>query len=349
MLARRDFLKCGLLLGGTARAASRILPAYSPRAIGLVRESLVIDMLGLVTTDWAKLDRWQREAGAFTGADFRKLKESGITVFHPAVELGAPLPFEANRAWAVNWNAFIGRYADDFLRVDGPEDLARAKSGGKIGIILGLQNSDHFRTLDDVAFFYGLGQRVSQLTYNAQNAIGAGCGVARDCGLTGYGASVVDQMNRLGMAVDISHTGDRTSLDAIAASKKPVLITHSNCRALNPQQRRCKPDEIIRKMAAGGGVMGITAIRSFVGGRQPAIADVLDHFDHVAKIAGIEHVGVGSDNGLDVRGRMDVDGLGHSQRVFDLTEGLVRRGYTDTHIRAILGGNFQRALAEIWT
>ena len=85
-------------------------------------------------------------------------------------------------------------------------------------------------------------------------------------------------MNRIGMAVDIWHTGDRTSLDAIRLSKKPVLITHSNCRALNPH-RRCKPDDIIRAMAARGGVMGITAIRSFVGGRERVtIEDVLDHF-----------------------------------------------------------------------
>jgi membrane dipeptidase len=304
-----------------------------------VRESLVIDMLGLVTLDWAKLNRWQREAGAFKPDDFREFQASGITVFHPAVELGAPHPFDASRDWAVNWNAFIGRYPDDFLRVDRPQDFARAKTGGRIGIVLGLQNSDHFRTLDDVAFFYRLGQRVSQLTYNSQNSLGAGCEVARDCGLSDYGARVVETMNRLGMAVDISHSGDRTSLDAIAASKKPVLITHSNCRTLNPRQRRCKPDDVIRKMAAGGGVMGITAIRTFVGGRQPTIADV---------VGGLEHVGVGSDNDLDGRGHLDIGSLGHPRRIFDLTEGLIRRGYTDRHIQAILGGNFQRALSEIW-
>ena len=351
MWKRRDFLKCGLLAGVTVSAARR---AYSARTVDLVRESVVIDMLGLLTLDWAKLDRWQREAGAFDSGAFQKLSESGVTVFHPAVDLHAPRPFEAIRDWAVNWNAFIGRYPDDFLRVDGPADFAHAKSGGKAGIILGLQNSDHFRTVEDVAFFYGLGQRVSQLTYNSQNSIGAGCGVAHDSGLTDYGAQVVGEMNRIGMAVDISHTGDRTSLDAIHLSKKPVLITHSNCRALNPH-RRCKPDDIIRAMAAGGGVMGITSIRSFVGGRERAtIEDVLDHFGHVAKIAGIEHVGVGSDNDVDGGdgGRparhIDIAGLDGPQRIFNLTEGLMRRGYSNRDIRLILGGNFQRALSEIW-
>ena len=348
---RRDFLKVL-----SAAPLLKLGGEYSRRTVDLVRESVVIDMLGLLTLDWAKLDRWWRQAGAFDSGAFRKIEGSGITVFHPAVDLNTPRPFETIRDWALDWNAFIARYPGDFLRVDGPEDFARAKNAGKAGIILGLQNSEHFRTVADVGFFYGLGQRVSQLTYNAQNAIGAGCAVERDPGLTTYGARVVEEMNRIGMAVDISHTGDQTSLDAIALSKKPVLITHSNCRALNPRHRRCKPDDMIRAVAARGGVMGITSIRSFVGGRdRVTIEDVLDHFDHVARIAGIEHVGVGSDNDVDGGAggrsprRLDVAGLDGPQRIFNLTEGLVRRGYTDRDIRLILGGNFQRALADIWT
>ncbi len=348
---RRDFLKC-------LSAAPLLKPGreYSPRTFDLVRDSIVIDMLGLLTLDWAKLDRWWRQDGAFDSRAFRKIEGSGITVFHPAVDLNTPRPFETISDWALHWNAFIARYPGDFLGVDGPEDFLRAKSAGKAGIILGLQNSEHFRTVADIAFFYGLGQRVSQLTYNGRNSIGSGCAMEGDPGLTAYGARVVEEMNRIGMAVDISHTGDQTSLDAIALSKKPVLITHSNCRALNPRHRRCKPDDIIRAVAARGGVMGITSIRSFVGGRdRVTIEDVLDHFDHVAKIVGIEHVGVGSDNDVDggeggrPPRRLDVAGLDGPLRIFNLTEGLVRRGYTDRDIRLILGGNFQRVLAEIWT
>jgi membrane dipeptidase len=207
-----------------------------------------------------------------------------------------------------------------------------------------------------VGCFCHQGQRVSQLTYNAANRIGCGCTARRDGGLTDYGAQVVGAMNAAGMAVDISHCGDRTSLDAIRTSKTPVLITHANSRSLNPHSRRCKPDQVIREMAARGGVMGITSIRAFVCGNGLAtLEDVLDHFDHVARIAGIEHLGVGSDNDLDGRDhgrvglRMDIAGLDHPRRMFDLTEGLVRRGYSDRHIRAILGGNFERVLDEIWS
>jgi membrane dipeptidase len=366
MVNRRDFLKKSALLGGAALAApminrgqfaafARSRTQYSARTIDLIRESLVIDMLGLVTLDWSKLERWQIEPGAFKTADFQKLRNSGITVFHPAVDLNAPDPYSAIREWMRDWNVFLDNYPADFIRISHAADLGRAKREGKIGIVLGLQNSDHFRSVEDIEFFYGLGQRVSQLTYNSENTIGAGCAVAHDPGLTPYGAKVIEAMNRLGMAVDVSHSGDCTTLDAINASKKPVLITHSNCRALNPRHPRCKPDDTIRRMAARGGVMGVTAIRGFVRSQEPTtIEDVLDHFDHVAQIAGIEHLGVGSDNDLDGRDRnrayhnMDIGGLDHPQRIYDLTDGLVRRGYTNRHIQAVLGGNFQRALAEIW-
>jgi membrane dipeptidase len=290
-----------------------------------------------------------------TAADLGKLRNSGITVFHPAVELNASDPYPASRRWLNDWTAFIQHHADVFLRVDRTQDLDRAKAEGKIGILLGLQNSEHFRSLGDIWMFYDLGQRVSQLTYNSRNLIGNGCVEQTDEGLTEYGAAVVATMNRVGMAIDVSHSGDRTTQDAIEASRKPVLISHANCRALVPYHPRCKSDEVIRKMASRGSVMGITGIRGFVRGRGPTTVEhALDHFDHVARLVGVEHVGVGSDNDLDGRDsrsrtvRFDINGLNHPRRMFDLTEGLVRRKYSDSDIELILGGNFRRVLREIW-
>jgi membrane dipeptidase len=156
-------------------------------------------------------------------------------------------------------------------------------------------------------------------------------------------------MNSIGMAIDVSHCGQRTSLDAISSSKKPVLITHANCRALAPGVARCKPDEVIRAAARGGGVLGITAVRRFVRTKDPVtIEDVLDHFDHAVRLVGVEHVGVGSDFDLDAHPAYDIPGLNHSNRIYELTEGLLRRGYTNAHLSLILGGNFQRALQQIW-
>jgi membrane dipeptidase len=158
------------------------------------------------------------------------------------------------------------------------------------------------------------------------------------------------------MVVDVSHCSDRTTLQAVEVSRQPVLVTHSNCRALVAHPR-CKSDAVIRQVAARGGVMGITVIPAFVKQGQPAhVDDVLAHFDHVTRLVGVEHVGLGSDADLDAidprtnrtRPRYVVRGLRHARRTFDITEGLLRRGYRDQQIELILGGNFRRALNEIW-
>jgi membrane dipeptidase len=173
------------------------------------------------------------------------------------------------------------------------------------------------------------------------------------------------------MAVDVSHCGDRTTLDAFEVSRRPVLITHSNCRVLANGHPRDKSDEAILAMGKSGGVMGITGVRMFVRDKEPTtIEHALDHFDHVAKLVGPEHLGVGSDIDLDgyddmppemnkqlragykgsygFREKIDIEGIDHPKRMFDLTEGLIRRKYTDAQIEGILGGNFVRVLTGIW-
>jgi membrane dipeptidase len=367
-LNRRTFLRAGALAGAGVLAGPLInrgrfrlfaddRSACSARAVELVGRSIVIDMLGLLTLDWPKLCSWQRAPQAFGPADLQKLQGSGIRVFHPAVEPNDPRPYEASRDCIAGWNRLLATRSDCFLRIDSARDLERTRDEGRIGILLGFQNSDHFRTVDDVAGFHALGQRLSQLTYNGRNRLGCGCRESRDTGLSEYGAQIVAAMNRVGMAVDVAHCSDRTCLDAFAASRKPVLITHSNCRAL-ADHPRCKSDAVIKAMAVRGGVMGITAVAAFVSPRRPAtLDDVLNHFDRVARLVGVEHVGLGSDLDLDaldpqtgrVRARYDVRGLTPARRVFDLTEGLIRRGYTDGAIELILGGNFRRALTEIWS
>ena len=306
-------------------------------------------MLGLLTLNWPLLGRWHQNPDTFTDADFRKIRSSGIDVFHPAVALGTGQLYDATRTLFDKWNRLITRHPEYFVRVDGPNDLPRARQEGKIGIILGMQDANHLRSVDDVDAFYRMGQRLTQLTYNSANRLGDGCQVSRDRGLTAFGMEVVARMNSVGMAIDVSHCGERTSLDAIALSKKPVLITHSNCRALAPGVSRCKSDEVIRAAARNGGVLGITAVRRFVRAKDPVtIEDVLDHFDYAVRLVGVEHVGVGSDFDLDAHPSYDIPGLNQSNRIYQLTEGLLRRGYTGPHISLMLGGNFQRALRQIW-
>ncbi len=344
---------------------------YSARAIDLVTQSTVIDMLCVMTLDFPKQDKWMIDPKSFTAADIQPFKESGINVIHPAIGMGGPNAYENALKFFASWNAFIANNDAHFIRVDSAGDLDRVKKSGKLGVLLGLQNSDQFRRPDDVDFFRGLGQRVSQLTYNSRNLIGNGSTERRDEGISDFGIAIVERMNKVGMAVDVSHCGDRTTLDAFEISKKPVLITHSNVRALVGDHPRCKTDEAIKKVGAAGSVIGITGVRMFVKSDEPTtIEHLLDHYDHVRKLIGPEHLGVGSDIDLygydkmppalnkqlragykgsyGFRDKIDIEGVDHPKRMFDLTEGLIRRKYTDADIRGILGGNFARVLKQIW-
>jgi len=353
-----------MINGGRFAVFAQSKTEYSSRTLDLIRRSTVIDMLGLLTLDFQKLHTWQLDPESFQSSDFQKLRDSGTTVFHPAVgHRGRDIYAESLRDMTL-WNNLVSRHSDYFVRIDGAADLARVKALGKIGILIGEQNSEHFRSVEDVELFYRLGQRVSQLTYRG-NRIGSGAGDQVDGGLSDYGVRIVERMNKMGMAVDVSHCGDRTTLDTFEASQKPVLVTHSNCRALVPNRHRCKTDEVIKKMAVKGGVMGITLIRSFVRAQGPAtIEDALDHIDRVARLSGVEHIGIGTDVDLDGRAKLppeelkarqinpattDLDRINYRKKIHDLTEGLVRRKYTDRNIELILGGNFQRALCQIWT
>jgi membrane dipeptidase len=174
------------------------------------------------------------------------------------------------------------------------------------------------------------------------------------------------------MAVDLGHASDRTKLDACEMSKAPVILSHGNCRALNPDSPRTSTDEAIRTLAKRGGVMGITCIAFMVKGTEPVtVEDVVNHFDHVRDLVGIEHVGIGSDAGVESNDLADpqvlkemlakadpryhvhgthevVAGLEGQKRIYDLTAAFVRRGYTDEHLRLVLGRNWRRVLGEIW-
>lgn len=356
-MRRREFVrKCILSTGaisaapmlnlGRARLYAGSQRSYSVRTIDLVRQSLVIDMLGLLTQDWPKLRRWHQNPDTFGETDFDRLRRSAITMFHPAVDLNAKEPHAAAFKLLQSWNRFIEAQPARLNRINTCSDLTACRQSKQLGIMLGLQNSNHFRDVADVELFYGLGQRTSQLTYNESNRIGSGCLQRKDPGLTEFGDSIVRAMNAAGMMIDVSHAGERTTLDTFEASSQPVLITHSNCRELTDHPR-CKSDVVIRTMAKKGGVIGITSIRTFVSRSGKAtVEDALDHFDHVARLVGPEFAGIGSDTDIEGSG-LDVRGLSHVYRVYELTEGLVRRGYANTDIAGILGGNFHRVMSGI--
>lgn len=363
-----------LLALASAGAAAAILPTplvsaagdTADRARRIVQRSIVIDMLAPLKLDFTP----DAYAHSLSEADLESFRASGITALHNSIGIGGPSAREDSLAFMAAWQGFAARQPDVFVLVDRAEDIERAKAAGRIAVITGLQNAEHFADADDVATFYKIGLRCAQLTYNAQNLLGAGGTERVDGGLTDYGADIVTAMNKCGMLIDVSHCGDRTTLDAIAASSSPIAITHSNCRALN-NHPRLKTDEAIKALAKKGGVMGITGVRNFVRDREPTTVEhMVDHIDHVAKLVGIEHVGIGSDadlNGYDdmpadqlaalrasyktsyaFREKLDTDGYDQPDKMFHLTAALIRRGYSDANITAVLGGNFRRLVGAVW-
>ena len=349
-----------------ARTDTANAAGFSPRAVKVVDRSTMIDMLAPLRMDFETTGY----TAAVTPQEAAMFRESGVTAFHHSVGLGGPTAYEDALSFLAAWQGFAGRNANLFSLVGKASDIDEAKRAGKIAVIMGIQNADQFREAKDVKTFYELGLRCAQLTYNSQNLLGSGSTEREDGGLSDFGADIIKAMNDVGMLVDVSHCGDRTTLDAIDASSKPIAITHSNCRALN-NHPRLKTDEAIKKLAAKGGVMGITEVRMFVRDKDPTTLDhMIDHIDHVVKLVGIDHVGIGSDAGLTgydnmpaeqlkmlrgsykasyaMRDKLDTDGYG-PRRAYVLADALIRRGYSDDNIIAILGGNFRRLLGSIWT
>ena len=375
---RQALTRCAALLAapffnrGRYRLFAQDTHEYSARAVRLVRESLVIDMLNqfLYRADQKdRLHAWLSQPGAFTAADFQRFRDSGIN----AINFGDGADnYQAAIRLFAEWNSFLAQYPDWLLRIGSGADFLKAKTSGRYGIVFGLQTADHFGHVEDVDLFYGLGQRVSQVTYNFHNLIGDGAFEEHDHGISEFGATIIQRMNQVGMAVDCGHAGDRTTLDTFAISKQPVIISHGNCRALNPGHPRCVTDEAIQALAKKGGVLGINFISFMVKDHEPTtVDDVIDHIDHVSRLVGIEHVGIGSDIGIEsndlgdpkvlekilttadpryrVHHREAVAHLDHQKRMYDLTDALIRRQYTDQQIRLILGENWRRVLTLIWT
>ena len=279
------------------------------------------------------------------------------------------------------WHGILNAPGSPWLQIETAADLDRAKAEGKIGMIMGWQNTRPVADeLDRLHFFRRLGLRIMQLTYNFRNALGDGCLEPEEAGLTLLGRDAVRIMNQLGIAIDLSHVGERTMRDAIEASEQPVLITHANARAIANLERN-KTDDIIRMVAEKGGLIGASIYGPMCwdgdASRKPAIDDYLRHLDHIVEIAGIEHVGFGTDLatganlprmaferghwrrweginrfnrtfGEDIPSRYLSDCNKHSD-LPKVTAALVDRGWREADVRAYLGGNFRRVLDRIWS
>lgn len=226
-------------------------------------------------------------------------------------------------------------------------EIEAARDAGKIAAIIGIEGGEALAgRLAVLRIFHRLGVRLIGLTWNERNDLADGAGEGgTGGGLSRLGVAVVAEMNRLGMAVDVSHLSDGGFWHVMEVSEAPVVASHSNCRRLCPHPRNLDDDQI-RALAENGGVMGINFYPPFLVRRgRAALTDVLDHIDHAVQLVGPEHVGLGSDfDGID----MVPAGLEDVTKMPALTDGLVRRGYDKHSISLILGGNFLRVFRQIW-
>lgn len=253
-------------------------------------------------------------------------------------------------------------------------DIEEAKRTGRIGLIFGFQDGTPLE--DDwpnlLPACWRLGVRVIQLTYNEQTRIGSGCLEPSDFGLTAYGRQVVGAMNRFGVMINLSHCGEKTSFDAIDLSEDPCIITHANPKKLNPSPRN-KSDDLIKALAAKGGIIGVVAwsvIAALKPGVPPTVDDLVTHVDYLVNLVGVDHVCLGSDinesfrvmpipsafetqysfmlTAFKGRAAATLDRFSAVDEYPNFTRALLARGYSETDVKKILGSNFMRLARAIW-
>jgi len=305
----------------------------------------------------------------------RNAVDSGITGVNLTVSSG---DFEATVAKIARWEAEIERHSAALQRVRSVDQLLEAKRTGRLGIIYGFQDTVPVdRDLGRIQLFADLGVKVMQLTYNVRNWVGDGCLEPANGGLSNYGRAFVARMNELGVLVDLSHCGQQTTADGIAASAQPVAISHSGCSAVAPHPRS-KRDEELRAMAEGGGVVGIYLMPFLTPGRVPTADDVLTHVEHAIQVCGEDHVGIGSDlsvtpidgsddywakhrefvarriaNGIaapaeDPSVLFTVPDLNAPRRMELIADAMAARGHSSERIEKVLGANWVRLFREVW-
>ena len=323
-------------------------------------EAIVID--GLNVSNWE------------SDAVFERLRAGNITAINATVAT-----WENFLQTMAHLSAWMRRFRerDDILQVKETADIHTAKKLGKTGIILGFQNASPIENdLDRLGLFLALGVRVIQVTYHETNLLGSGCWERNDAGLSNFGVDAVREMNRLGIVVDLSHVGPKTTLDAIEVSEQPVAITHANARTFCGH-RRNKEEEALVALAEKGGVVGATSFANFLPkGFDSTVEDFVDAIDDMVERIGIDHVAIGTDSTHDqplefwhyissqqgtkfpstfADGSIPYTELSFQPKGIDspaefpnLADALADRGYSGEDITRLLGGNWMSLFERVW-
>lgn len=366
---RRDFLVSIPKLTAAAALAPRLFASTNAGSsldvTTVYRNAIVIDSLSAPFIDTERLPSAETLAA---------VQKSGITAVNWTISFPT---FEETVNALASVDELVEKVPDSFLIVRKYSDISRAKREKKIGIIQGFQYTQFLE--DDPArieVFRKMSVRIMQLTYNNRSIFGDGCLEPGNAGLSKAGMTAIEKMNEIGVAIDLSHSGYRTTSEGIAASKKPVLITHSGCTAVYPHPRS-KPDDILKALADRGGYIGIYLMPYLAASPTvPTREHVLTHLLHAINVCGADHVGIGSDGAIekvlltpeqktafetDIARRKklgigapgedrfpflpDLNGPDHMEVIaFELA----KRGQPSSVIGRVLGANFQRVLGEIW-
>jgi membrane dipeptidase len=324
------------------------------RSQALHASAIVIDALNV--------SRWSAEV-------FEHLNAGGLTAINATVAV-----LENFRETIVNiagWQRMFEQYGALIMPVRNAGDIQRAKQAGKVGIILGFQNTSPIEEdLHLLSVFQQLGVRIIQICYMERNLVGDGCLERTDCGLSRFGLEVIEEMNRLGVLIDLSHVGYTTTMEAIEASTQPVAFTHANPATLCRHPRN-KTDEQLRALAKKGGVVGANIFPPFLAaGARATVDDFVAVIDYLVQLIGIDHVGIGTDftagqpaeffdwivTGRSKQGpAMQVDfpivnpaGIRSPADFPNITRALLARGYAEPDVRKIMGENFLRLFQAVW-
>ncbi|AWC24047.1 Membrane dipeptidase (Peptidase family M19) [Aminobacter sp. MSH1] len=262
---------------------------------------------------------------------------------------------------------WINAHPEHYTLVTSADEALQAKAQGKLAITFDLEGMNALDgRIEMVEFYHHLGVRQMLFAYNRNNLAGGGCH-DDDSGLTAFGRQVIDEMNRLGMFVDVTHCGHRTTMDVMEYSDRPVIFSHSNPKVLCGHGRNITDDQI-RACAKTGGIVGIVGLSKFLGDDKASSDSLADHVEYLLDVAGPAHVGIGLDYAfpVDMAGIQEIlaanpqfwplsEGYGTTPTVYaepaqlaEMTEILLRRGHADETVRGVLGGNFLRLARQVW-
>jgi len=333
-------------------------------------QAMAIDMLASVGPFNTTLP-----ATPLTDEMVRNAKASGITAINLTVDAN---DLASTMRRIGTWERELNVHPEVLMRVRSLRDLQECKRTRRLGIIYGFQGINPIGSdLTSVATYAAFGVRIVQLTYNTRSLAGDGSLEPGNAGLSTFGRALIAELDRQKILVDLSHCGQRTTADGIAAARGPVAISHSGCAALADVPRNKRDDEL-KAMANKGGVIGIYLMPFLSPGRQPTLDDVVRHIEHAVKVCGEDHVGIGSDlsitphdvteeykrvhrefvsrrvsagiaaPGEDPNVYFFVPDLNTPRRLERIAEALVARRHPEARVEKIIGGNFVRLMGDVW-